>query len=145
MDRKIVEDWDGPVCIDDRFFDDLDEAVEYYWDDCYNGKEPNISEVPEFAECCDPKFPTHDASDWIVEHIDENNPVSDDSTSFSDHVSSEQIKELSKLVDGWIKSVDWQYYQRNNKFIALRPLVEAYEKQVQHRNGLLEWMDYAGT
>lgn len=146
-EKQVIDsdEWDGPVLVNDRYFDDIDDAVEYYWDDAYNTKEGRfvLEDVPEFAECCDSSLPTCDPVDWIVENIDENYLTDDNN--FSDYVSEGKRAELHQVIQGWIESVGWHYYTGNNKYIALRPLVDDYAKECDRRDRLSQAMDYAGS
>ncbi len=147
MAKTIIEDWDGPVCVNDRYFDDLDSAVEWYWDDVFNVHENKalMEDVPEFVECCDEQKAHLDA-DSVIESMDnwDENCHSDDNYASND-VTDEQRKELQVFLDGWLERLKWRCWMGNNKYIHLRPLVEEYQKVIDHRDRMVQAMDYADS
>ena len=115
--REIIAEWDGPVCCEDRFFHDTDDACEYY--SC------NCDTFPVYLECCSEMVPSvsSHAADWIVEHVDENYRVSDDCQRFSQYIGVRNIQELKTLIDKWVASTGWKHWRPNGKYIDFHKLM----------------------
>lgn len=148
--KEILTEWDGAVCVDDRFFNDVESAVEHYYDDLpwapYDADKPDANDnispdqfaemlltIPEFIECCDSEYPilaSHHV-DNLIERIAEDNPVGDvgHDDQFCDNVGEAERLELKTLIEKWIERADFPLWKGNNKFIALRPLVKEHASQ----------------
>lgn len=135
--KTIVSHWNGPVAVNgDDYYDDIDEAIEACWDDCWDHKTQthDFDNVPEYAECCDIVLPTYDVGDLadeIAEHMDNNYPMAEDATSFKDWLTDKHKEKLRQLMDQWIAYVDWSQWQGNGKYIALRSEVIKFAKEQQ--------------
>lgn len=149
-EKEIISTWDGAVCVDDRYFRDIEDAVEHYYDDLpwvpYDPENPgandNISAdqfaemlltIPEFLECCDSVSPhLGDCRiEDLIENIAQDNPVGDGGhdEQFCEAVGPDSRLELKKLIEGWIKSTGFVMWEGNYKYIPLRPLVKEYARQ----------------
>src|ERR1035437_10630395 len=102
--RKIVETWDGPVCVEgDNYYSDMDEAVTMIVDHAYPCVDP--LQMPEYVECCDIKSPELDAAS-IIESMDnyEGNVHTEDNYA-SQAVDEKMQAELQKLLNKWLEEI----------------------------------------
>lgn len=147
--REVLQTWDGPVVDGDRYFSDLEHAAEHYHDDMdwpkYSSQEPDrcnyikiddfrdmLKGVPEFMECCDIMTPVIKARqdgplEDLISSISENHPVIDDDEALHEHVTGEHLNDLRVLINDWLKSLNWSYWEGNGKLVRFRDLVVEYE------------------
>ena len=144
--KTILEDWDGAVRNDDRYFSDIDEAVAHYHDDLdwprYDQNKPDqhyfipidrfrdmLKAVPDFLECCDEKAPEVQDRDLdsLIDSIDEAHPVIDDEDGFGHVRDSQHWSALRAVLNEWIESTNWKYQEGNYTYVALPWRVVQYE------------------
>ncbi len=117
---------DGPVLVEDRFFDCIDNAIEHYCAHCDDGVNGNLGEetgIPEFAFVARQIPPKYDAGDLIYA-IDEGiGPLDDDWETFKDAVSDKQQNELQEFLDAWIDRVNYKLLEPTKERIGFRELV----------------------
>ncbi len=131
--KQIVDDWDGPLCLEDRFFYGLEDAVEWCYEnllfDNENDEEANILNVPEFIDCCDTHPPRSNYADYIVETIAEDTYNGDDHNGFDQYVTEKDLARLDKFLAAWVKSIGWNLIVPNGKCLKLRECVIEYAKE----------------
>lgn len=100
-DQKKMEsaeevEWFGHVYDPDRdkYFQDIDEAAEWYQDDC-----DNVEDRPEFLFVCDEKSAESigfKMSDWVVDHVHDN---------YHEDAAEQlvDLKELDAFCQAWAK------------------------------------------
>lgn len=126
--KEKLDYWGGPVVAnDDRYFEDLESAVEYFRDDCYSVERHGyvLSEVPEYIECCNVKPP--DLTRYVermIERYDEDNPM--DETQFGEHAD---IEDLQRIVKVWVERQNFSLWHPNGNEVHFRPLVLADIKE----------------
>lgn len=118
VERIIVERWDGPVVVSDRYYADVADAVERIVDDAYPLVDP--LQMPEFVECCDEQGPYLDA-DNIIESMDNYDRNVHSNDNYASSSVDEDLKDkLQEFLDGWLKEIPWQSWAPNGKYVNVR-------------------------
>lgn len=155
-DREMVEDWPDTVCNEDRFYDDLDTAVEQLVDDCWSASEQRyiLNSLPEFLEGCELRAADYVLPDGyfteelaeLIDRIDESEDgCSSDEDYFSHNMSEDEFKRLDQrvtlavraILSDWMENtVGWKLWYPCGKYILLRPLADAYIAEREKEDGV---------
>lgn len=94
-----------------RGFQDIEEAVEHYFDEWEPGQDWSEF-LKQYLDCCDLQLPEFDV-DEIVERISERHY--DEENRSNEFVSTAQREALQELVKNWIAGIGWGLYTPNGK------------------------------